>query len=312
MNIKECQDAALKHINQYSIAGSPIALSYNNQADYVQRMRDLINDAQMEIAKTTKPIFAQYTITQTNIPNMLPDTAYEQRKHRDTDEVYEVAGAAKAYYFEVNKPATVYIEHKVNDVWTPVVTINAVPTSGFTAYKGKVNCTGQSRIRFSGQYTYAYRYYALYAYNFPDDASVPSFKPYIEYEMPTDFMKMVGRGIPSYEGKNFLLSHDYEWRGRKTLLLRRDLEGEFLVDYYRYPIRVTAATTETTELDNTPDTHEAIPYYVASGIVRQDDPSISATLYNIFETRLVRLGEPTVSDFNQIEDVYGLAGGYAI
>lgn len=309
MNLKECRDAALKLINQYSIAGSTIALSYNNQADYVLRTTELINDAQMEISKTTRKIYAQHTITQMLVPNLLPDTALEQKTHLDEDDIYETDGVAKAYYFELNKPATVYIEHKVDGVWTPVVTITAVPTApGFTVYKGRVNCTGASRIRFSGEYPYAYRYYALYEYSFPDEASVPAYRPYVEYTMPTDFFQLVGRGIPLYKGKDFLLSHDYEWRGRNVLLLRRDLEGEFIIDYYRYPTKVTSTTADTVELDNVAETHEAIPYFVASGIVRQDDPSISATLYNIFETRLVRMGEPPMSDFSPIEDIYGFAG----
>lgn len=312
MNIKECKDAALQHLNQYSIAGQTVALTYNNQADYVLRMLNLINDAQMEIAKTVKKIFAQYTITQMNIPNLLPDTAMEQVNYLGSDKTLEAGAAAKAYYFEVNKPATVYIEEKIGRSWNVVATINANPTApGFTAYKGRVITTGVTRIRFSGTFPYSYRYVGLYAYTFADDASVPAARAYIEYEMPTDFFMMVGRGIPYYKGKEFILGHDYEWRGRKTLLLRRDLEGEFIIDYYRFPTRITAATPETTELDNTLDTHEAVPYYVASALCQLDNPGLSATLYNIWETRLVRLGETVQSDVTKIEDVYDFAGGIA-
>jgi hypothetical protein len=40
-----CRDAALKLFYQYSIGGTVIAASYNNQYDYLKRVPELINDA---------------------------------------------------------------------------------------------------------------------------------------------------------------------------------------------------------------------------------------------------------------------------
>ena len=45
----------LELINQSTIAGESIALTYNNQADYVRRIPALINHAVMKIRTTTKP-----------------------------------------------------------------------------------------------------------------------------------------------------------------------------------------------------------------------------------------------------------------
>lgn len=50
MNYKWARDFTLELINQYSIAGSPIPNSYNNQADYVARIPKLMDDAQMYVA----------------------------------------------------------------------------------------------------------------------------------------------------------------------------------------------------------------------------------------------------------------------
>lgn len=58
MNYGELRDSALKLINQYSIAGSQIPLSYNNQTDYVLRIPTLINEAQMYLASGPKRILA--------------------------------------------------------------------------------------------------------------------------------------------------------------------------------------------------------------------------------------------------------------
>jgi hypothetical protein len=45
-------------INQYTIAGEGIALSYNNQDDYVLRIPSLLDSVQRYLATTTKPIYA--------------------------------------------------------------------------------------------------------------------------------------------------------------------------------------------------------------------------------------------------------------
>lgn len=50
MNYKWARDFTLELINQYSIAGSRIPDSYNNQADYVLRIPKLLDDAQMYAA----------------------------------------------------------------------------------------------------------------------------------------------------------------------------------------------------------------------------------------------------------------------
>lgn len=52
MNYQWARDFTLKLINQYSIAGNAVLESYNNQSDYLYRIPELIDDAQM-IAATT-------------------------------------------------------------------------------------------------------------------------------------------------------------------------------------------------------------------------------------------------------------------
>lgn len=45
MNYGQVRDAALKLMNQYSLAGTEIEGTYNNQADYLRRIPDLVDDA---------------------------------------------------------------------------------------------------------------------------------------------------------------------------------------------------------------------------------------------------------------------------
>ena len=56
MTFLQLQNHVLKLINQYSIAGSPVLNSYNNQQDYINRIASLANDAITEIATTARKI----------------------------------------------------------------------------------------------------------------------------------------------------------------------------------------------------------------------------------------------------------------
>lgn len=56
MNYKKARDITLQLINQYSVAGSKVPDTYNGQADYLNRIPNLLNDAAMQAATTTAPI----------------------------------------------------------------------------------------------------------------------------------------------------------------------------------------------------------------------------------------------------------------
>ena len=56
MKYGELRDQVLKLLNQYTVAGYPVAETYNNQADYLKRIPAFANDAMMEIATTTRKI----------------------------------------------------------------------------------------------------------------------------------------------------------------------------------------------------------------------------------------------------------------
>ena len=56
MNYKWAKDFTLQLINQYSVAGQKVADTYNNQADYLNRIPALLDDAQMQAATTTASI----------------------------------------------------------------------------------------------------------------------------------------------------------------------------------------------------------------------------------------------------------------
>lgn len=56
MNYGQVRDQVLKLLNQYTVAGTPVPGSYNNQQDYLNRIPGLVNDALTEIATTARKI----------------------------------------------------------------------------------------------------------------------------------------------------------------------------------------------------------------------------------------------------------------
>ena len=56
MTYKQLRDDTLRLLNQYSVAGEEVSPTYNNQADYLKRLPSLLNDGQMLIATTVRPI----------------------------------------------------------------------------------------------------------------------------------------------------------------------------------------------------------------------------------------------------------------
>jgi hypothetical protein len=63
MTYQECKNQVLKLLNQYTIAGSSVATTYNNQDDYIKRIPSLINDAMMELSTTVRKIETVYALT---------------------------------------------------------------------------------------------------------------------------------------------------------------------------------------------------------------------------------------------------------
>ena len=202
MTIKECKDAAFQLLNHYSIAGSLVPMSYNDQADDNMRMLNLINDAQMAIAMSVRPIPAFKTVEMPVLDDRAPMAEIEVEMPDDYDQVI-------AIYF------------------TPALDANGKPTGG----------------------------------------------------------------SPGCYGPFTRNARQFKWIGDNIILLPNKPAGTYRIEYGRYPVRYTSETPETTELDNTPDTHPPIPYYVAAMIAIDENPKLYYALYNIWETRLARLVE---------------------
>ena len=198
MTYGELKSRVLELIFSYSVAGSEIPATYNNQQDYINMIPGLVNNAQMDIATTVK---------------RLP----ERKALREM--IYTERGGK--FYYEL--PA---------DCWMPL-------TGGL----------------------------------------------YIEF----------GRRYERFFGYRFVAG--------KIELPCKAPEGVFL-EYWRFPKMVNANTADSDELDNTPDVHQCLVYYVAANLLIYDDAYRYTVFMNEYKERMSRLKEPVWIEPGPIEDSY--------
>lgn len=206
MNYVELKSQVLKLLNQYSVAGKQVAVSYNNQQDYLNRIAALANDATMEIATTGRKIPATLSL----------DTL----EREDLGQVSRYKLPENFYQFKTG---------------STMVTTN----------EGDV--------------------------------------------LHTNFY--------SLEGKKFLLIPNREIEAGKS----------YSLTYYRYPVLLSAKPADTDELDNEPETHVAVAFYVAAFLVIHDDNFLFASFYNKYEDKLQKMGAGFSAEVIAVDDMYPTA-----
>ena len=202
MTVGELKKRVLQLVFSYSVAGSEIPATYNNQADYLAMIPGLVNDGQMDIATSVKRLPAQVLI---------------------------------------------------DDLETETV-------NGRVLYKLPANCW----MPFTGGMLFerSRRYERFFGYRFVSG--------FIE--------------------------------------LQRCAPGGLLLEYWKYPALIDAATPDNTELDNTPDVHECLVFYVAAHLLAYDDPYRYTVFKNMYEERMSRLREPLWLEPGHIRNLYSWRG----
>ncbi len=315
--IADIEDAAIVLINNKSQSGVDISLTDGTQMDYLKRMPRLINDAQREIASVYKKIPAQFIFSQYPVPNLLPNPLYcfDITPHISDDVVFQASGAQE-YYFEVDYLCDVYIEEQVNGVWqdlpTPIHISVATKPEGYTAYKGFVgasNVSNQVRIRFAGSYAYHIRNVAFFGVLHASVSDIPAYQPDNVYAMPDDFFQIQPDGVVFRgnfsDGEPFTKSKPYYWLAPNKMAVSYFEQGEFTVNYFRYPATIDGNTPTTTELELDEDSQELVAYYVAGHLLLDERPDIGTTLINEYQQKAQLLASPTDTGETEILNVTG-------
>lgn len=288
MNLSEVKDKALSLMAEYSIDGVEISAAEN--ADYLNRMNRFADISQKEVAQVKK-IHAVFSISQNPVKSQIGLLqGFEIKQHLTTDIIDEQIGT-KAYYFEVDNVATIYIEELTGTGWVVLETIQNTVKRQFTAYKGLITASSPSnkiRIRYSGLYPYNIRNRAMYEYSFPTASDVIDYRPYVKYQVPSDFME-IQRVMETTDPRVYRNMIDYYWEGRNTFVVNYYYAGSFDIHYYRYPTTITKDTASTYELEVDVQAQEAIPFFIASRCLMDENPTLAIQLMNEYQTKLSRL-----------------------
>lgn len=295
MNLGEAKVRAIQLINEYSNNGQLISPSSGNYQDYALRMPGLANDAQMEIARYIK-ISAVYSISQPQIPNLLgihngwdidlylPDQG---------DKVYSAVGA-KSFYVEVDRPCTILLKEGAN-------ILKQIDVSGitkFTAYKGNItpsSSTATVTMTITGNYPVQIKNRALFAYSFPTDDDVPTYQPYVPYDMPEDYMGFE-KVMRAYDQRQLMEWNDYkQLKNGKTIAINWFLNGQFDIYYFKRPTAITDSTPDTYEFEIDEEAQVLIPYYMGGHVIMSERQDIGVALINEYNKRLANLSAELAS-----------------
>ena len=148
-----------------------------------------------------------------------------------------------------------------------------------------------------------------------DDLARTEEDTYYVYTLPDDCYEIMNGGliIPFPKNCERVVAdryRRYRQYGGTQLWLPKNAPAGLQLEYYRYPYQLPNDPDDNISLDNTPDTHAAIPYYVAAQLVMYDDAFRYAALYNDWESRLSRLKEPVITEDTRIHDVYGFGHSF--
>lgn len=257
-------------------------------------------------AELIKPgeIFSTYEISNKPVDNLLGNGHFDIRAFEGTELAFECEGSAKAYYFEVDNDATVYIEDYTNG-WNTLATISPAPTvSGFTAYSGVVTPSigaTRSRLRFAGSYYYRCVNRALFGVPFASVSDVPVYRPWVKKQMPSDFKTM--DEIIEESVDEYTKSAGYKWEGRRDLYISYFFDGNIRIVYHPIPSMV-AAITDTLQVDDV-TARTVMPYALAAQLMLQENSDIASFFQQRFEEMKRGEEENQPASWESIENVYG-------
>lgn len=130
----------------------------------------------------------------------------------------------------------------------------------------------------------------------------------VRYTLPENFYQLISGSIVKTDRGTLLHTNLYTIRGRKYLVVPKEEAGSYQLDYYRYPNLLGPEPADTDELDNEPDTHCAVPFYVAAFLADHDDPWLASLFNNKYEDKLAKLTSGRTAEIRPAADTYRFFG----
>ena len=256
---------------------------------YLAAMPHCANEGLALLATAGKFMTKSVKIAQMDIKNLVADTI-ANAIHEFSDTYSYQTDDGHSYYFEVSGTGTCDIY--VDEILTETLNIEAV---GYNPMKGLIENADNKPVRFefTTSYPMGLKNIAIYKETFEDADHVVPFTNKIKYDMKElapDFYMIDPQGI-YYEGayQKYLQTSDFYQEGTKTLVLDRDMIGNFTIYYRAYPEQLTSLTDDDYELPIDPEVYSLLPLYMASQLYKDDDNGIATSYRNEFEVGFERL-----------------------
>ena len=256
---------------------------------YIAAMPHCANEGLALLSTAGKYLTKTVKISQLNIENLVSETE-ANAIHEFSDSYTYKADEGQSYYFECSGTGTCNII--VGELTYETIDID---TTGYEPFKGLIENPDKEQVTFSftTSYPMALKNIAIYKENFVDADHVVPFTEKIKYDMKElaeDFYMIDPQGI-YYEGayQKYLQTSDFYQEGTKTLVLDRDMIGNFTIYYRAYPTQITTETEDDYELPVDPEVFVLLPLYMASQLYKDDDNGIATAYRNEFEVGFDRL-----------------------
>ena len=265
----------------------------SSTTEYINAMPQAANEALQRLSTAGKFIVKEVHILLFPVENLISDDdGMKNYSIIDNSISFSVQGA-KSYYFKAAGTLTATI--KVGNATFKSISVS---NSVYTVYNGLItNNAGEDvTITFTATYPSTVKNIALYAATFASDDDVAVYEEYIRYKLSdlcTDFYQLDSGEIyySSNSEPKYIASDNYYQEADKTLVLRRNMPGEYTVYYKAYPTQITLSTPDTYEMDLDPEVAALLPMYIASQIYKDDDNSIATVYRNEFEIALQSLSQ---------------------
>lgn len=273
---------------------------------YIYAMPECANEGLALLATAGKFITKSVKIAQMDIKNLVSESI-SNPIHEFSDGYSYQTDEGQSFYFEVsgNGTCNIYVDDTLFDSIT-------IENKGYEAYKGLITNADKKpvKIEFVTSYPMALKNVAIYKESFADANDVVPFTDKVKYDMAAlapDFYMIDPQGI-YYEGayQKYLQTSDFYQEGTKTLVLDRDMIGNFTIYYRAYPEQITADTDDTYELPIDPEVYVLLPLYMASQLYKDDDNGIATAYRNEFEVGFERLvNSANLSAYEEFTSVSG-------
>ena len=274
---------------QKMFAADDVIISDESTLGYIAAMPHCANEGLALLATAGKFITKSVSIAQMDIPNLVSENI-ANAIHEFSDTYSYQADEGQSYYFECAGSGT--CEIYVDDVLEDTLTLES---PSYQVYKGLISNTDKKMVKFvfTTLYPMALKNCAIYSQTFAEDTDVVPFTDKVKYDMTAlapDFYMIDPQGI-YYEGayQKYLQTADFYQEGTKTLVLDRDMIGNFTIYYRAYPEQITTETEDTDELPLDPEVYALLPLYMASQLYKDDDNGIATAYRNEFEVGFDRL-----------------------